>query len=223
MDISEYEEIQKNVKLLEESLKREKKLSKKIERLQEEKIQVLKNNEKMVTIVTRTEHSDVLLERKDPYDIIRALEAGYLNTRRHSREDISQIEYVSQSFWDKTVVKSKPIESVTTKGLDEVYLDVKKELQDNLTEDIKNDRLQLEDIRKKFKNNKIKLSEVSLDLLAAQSDLENLVDEVSNLESLLEIRDLEMESNSEILELLKKPHNVFTANNILNKIKSKLV
>tara|TARA_R110000796_G_scaffold181330_1_gene297911 strand:+ start:45359 stop:46231 length:873 start_codon:yes stop_codon:yes gene_type:complete len=80
LDISEYELMKENAKLLKESLEREKELSDKLDVSNKEKIDALKSNEKMVTIVKRQSVSTMVKTRMPVSDI-----------RRHLSVKINQI------------------------------------------------------------------------------------------------------------------------------------
>lgn len=68
LDISEYELMKENAKLLQDSLDREKKLSSEIDSLKEEKIQALIDNEKVVTIIKKTSIKEELYSNS-PSDV----------------------------------------------------------------------------------------------------------------------------------------------------------
>lgn len=76
MDISEFKEMEKNANLLEKALEREIKANKKIDKLKQQQIKDLKNNSKVITVITKTEHTEHLLQRRDPHQIIRRLQEG---------------------------------------------------------------------------------------------------------------------------------------------------
>lgn len=73
LDISEYELMKENARLLKESLAREKELSGKLDKANKEKVKALKSNEKMVTIVNRKTVSTMVKTRMPVADIRRHL------------------------------------------------------------------------------------------------------------------------------------------------------
>lgn len=75
LDISEYELMKENARLLEESLAREKKLSDENSILQKEKIAALKKNSKQVTIVKRVNRHTIIQQLNTSEDIARYLES----------------------------------------------------------------------------------------------------------------------------------------------------
>lgn len=60
MDLSEYQEIQKVNRLLEESLEKERQLAEEVDKLKQEKIDILRDAEKVVTIVERIDRVDTI-------------------------------------------------------------------------------------------------------------------------------------------------------------------
>lgn len=73
MDSSEWEEMKKNAKLLEEAVAREKKLGARVEELQQANIDALKANEKMVTIHKKVTISETIQVKVSTHDIINRL------------------------------------------------------------------------------------------------------------------------------------------------------
>ena len=69
MDLSEYQEIQKVNRLLEESLEKERVMADEITKLKEEKIDILRDNEKTVTIIEQIDSVDTI-KTLLPHDVI---------------------------------------------------------------------------------------------------------------------------------------------------------
>ena len=76
MDNSEYELLKENIRLLEESKKRENELSKEVEKLQDEKIKALEESSNSVSIINKTIETQGFYLKENPkvtFDKLRAV------------------------------------------------------------------------------------------------------------------------------------------------------
>ncbi len=79
MDISEYEIMKENKKLLENSLEKERELQEQIKKLNDEKTKVLENAKMKVVKISRTEITEHLMRKRGDNYIRRELEFGFVN------------------------------------------------------------------------------------------------------------------------------------------------
>lgn len=233
MDLSEYEEIQKNKKLLEESRGELKSLYEENKKLQQEKIDVLKNAEKSVTIVKRNETTEVVHLKRPVEELVKAIEQIYRDTLYY-QGDYSQPSYerIVNYFFEKSKVSNYlPAEEVTLKGLDEVKdelrQEVKKEFQDNI-EKLEESVRYYKDIKNilddKISEVLIKNKALKHELSEAESDIMKLTEETLEQEELLTCYDASMKSYNEIEEILNtKSFTIFNFRKLVNTLKSKLI
>ena len=147
MDLSEYQEIQKVNRLLEESLNKERELAEEVAKLKQEKIDILKDNEKVVTIVESVDHVDII-KTLQPHDVIirnlSYLMSGINSNMPHlhlSDYDSSGrplVERVAEAFFktERCEVYGQE-KSVTRRGFDEVKEEVRKEFLQDLDDEFK--------------------------------------------------------------------------------------
>ena len=140
MDLSEYQEIQKVNRLLEESLEKERQLAEEVDKLKQEKIDILKNNEKTVTIVERVDRVDTIRTLQDPSLIMRNLQSimsrSDLGSMGYDYQGNPYIHQVAEAFFkiERSDLYSQE-KSVTRVGFDEVKEEAKKEFLKTLEED----------------------------------------------------------------------------------------
>ena len=79
MDISEYEIMKENKKLLENSLEKERELQKQIKKLTDEKVKALADAKMKVVKISRTEVTEHLMRKRGDNYIRRELEFGFVN------------------------------------------------------------------------------------------------------------------------------------------------
>ena len=147
MDLSEYQEIQKVNRLLEESLDNERKLQEEVIALKQEKIDILKDAEKTVTIVERIDRVDSIKILRSEEEVVRNI----LNiVKRHdygNRDTYSiktydnttgrpMINTLADAFFETVTNELYSQEkSVTRKGFDEVRQEAKEEFKKDIQED----------------------------------------------------------------------------------------
>ena len=144
MDLSEYQEIQKVNRLLEDSLEKERQLSVEIDKLKEEKMKILRDAGKTVTIVERIDSVDTI-KTLLPHDKI--LENLWHFFNRHPHEStISYQPYdtsgdhiihrLTNAFFDTQTLEMRSHEkSVIRKGFDEVEAEIRAEIKSEIRED----------------------------------------------------------------------------------------
>lgn len=232
MDISEYDEMKKNASLLEEALKREKEQNDKIDTLKQEKLDTLKANEKSVTIITKSEVSEYLLQRRSAQEIIHSMNDFVQGARRgHYTQDYAEdrINSFENIFFDKTKAYSTPYEEITTKGLDDVKEDIRKELERNIDEEVQSKLKRLTVTEEELKTVKAKEKETFYELSIANrknesvikmkdlavAETEELKERVENLLKLLK-------ESTKVNEDIKKPFNYFNAYFKLNELRKQI-
>jgi hypothetical protein len=148
MDVSEYEAMQENKKLLEESLKREKELSAEVSKLQKEKIEALKQNEKRVVKVTTHKSRQFIIQKLPDYEIAQRIERefsyllrtgaagrGFKPTRLINNDaDLAGFKRLADLFFD--IEKAHDVvdnEEITTHGLDEIKKELREQIESGIT------------------------------------------------------------------------------------------
>ncbi len=214
MDISEYEEMKKNARLLEESLERERKQSDTIEKLKEERIAALEENSKKVTTITEVVNKQYVLKHREDsnYNMyikskvstllrsisraIRDNDRGYLSTQNFNsptdfrsmlEQDVHEVvQDLVNSYYEIVALPTESFKTVNTKGLDEVILDLKEQLHKELEEEIEKSIKSLEVVQKKLKEVETKEKDAIALLATTEQDLEKAIEENNLLEELLE-------------------------------------
>lgn len=131
-----------------------------------------------------------------------------------------EMDWITQSFWDKTTSITFPSETVTTKGLDEFYAEALKEAKNTVTKKAKEDAEKVLELSGKIEKLNLELSEVKSDLKSSENDLAHITEENINLEEFLEIQDINL-SNYEAIKLkLKESFTIFNMFSKINKLKS---
>jgi hypothetical protein len=106
MDISEYEIIMENKKLLEESIQRERSLNDKIEELNKEKIKALEDAKMKVIKIEKTEMTEWTLNLKDDLSIWRELWRFATNGNQiPNMPDYIRFGRISDMFFEKYSIK----------------------------------------------------------------------------------------------------------------------
>jgi hypothetical protein len=148
MDISEYEIMKDNKKLLESSLEREKELSNEIQKLQQEKIQALEDAKMKVVKISKTKRSEFFYRKRDPFvSIITELppKTYYIEDVLSSEKMINKI--LEDNFEKIDRVINEPDQIIVT-GLDEV----KQELREEVSSEYKEKIASLESSIEKYSN-----------------------------------------------------------------------
>ena len=230
MDLSEYEEIQKNKKLLEESREELKSLYEENKKLQQEKIDALKNAEKSVTIIKRNETTEVVYNRRPVEEFTETIKQIH-NEIEYYGWRVDPERLVNHFFEKSTISNHLPTEEVIVRGLDEVReqlrQEVKKEFEGNI-EDLERSVSYYKDVKNnlddKISELVIKNKSLGHELSEAESDIMKLTEETLEQEELLTCYDASMKSYSEIEEILNtKSFTIFNFRKLVNTLKSKLI
>ena len=135
MDISEYEIMKENKTLLENALKREKQLNDEIKKLHEEKIQAFEDAKHKIVI----EHQYITTKRfsrlKNKSDLIKDLIFYVRNNKFYNLS--YNIEKLIENNLEFITENKETSKTIDVKNIDNFKLELKKELEDNLSEDIK--------------------------------------------------------------------------------------
>lgn len=140
MDISEYEAMKENKKLLEASLENERKLQDEVKKLSEEKIKALEEAKMKVVKITKiSKHEHVLVKRPDNnYIFHKFMNLLGINIPPHAIFPSNfNINELIDSFFEKQQSISQPCEEITTHGLDEIKSEIREDLKAQLNDDIK--------------------------------------------------------------------------------------
>lgn len=236
MDTSEYEEMKKVEKLLTDSLDREKELSKQINVLNQEKIKVLEEAKMKVVVVKRSEITEHILTRMHPdmlqtrlTNILTSKQREYRGVGRQSEYELNRetnylLNALIESAFEKRTSTTVPEESITTKGLDEVKEELRKEAEENLSGIVQS---QLETAKKNIAefsslhkerdelNEKLKTSH------KVEEDLYNLLDAANKkIEELIKEEETKIVENKldVIKDILKEHRGWFNNGNLLSRI-----
>jgi hypothetical protein len=211
MDVSEYEEMKKNAKLLEASLQREKDNSDEISRLKELQIETLKLNKKKVTIVKVNRTDGYVVNKRPNNEIIDLLKRGSTSHRFPSIDH--KLDWITNAFFDISEIHNiRSNETVTTEGLEEYIEKIEVDLKDKTD---KNTKRKLERLAILEKSNESH----STDIEILNIKIKSLQDYVSNLE--ISNRKLEnFESKYvDVAWKIGEPYGLFDKGDRLNALK----
>lgn len=142
MDISEYEALKENKRLLEQSLEREKEHQTRINQLLEEKNKVLEESKMKVVKITRVERTEHALRKVsnhgDPHYTLR--QVCYLlgvptSSIRYPVDTIST-DKLMEAFFSKATSETIPQETITLHGLDEIQAEIRKSLGEEYKQEL---------------------------------------------------------------------------------------
>lgn len=139
MDISEYEAMKENKKLLENSLEKERKLQEEVKRLSDEKVKALEDAKMKVVKVKKIVNEDFLIKKKPDSESVRrflnilGFGTGYVNAVDID-DALNCISHrnLQDIFFEKVHSTSEGFESVTTHGLDDITAEIRKEINDSI-------------------------------------------------------------------------------------------
>ena len=140
MDISEYEAMKENKKLLENSLEKERGLQEQIKKLTDEKTKALEDAKMRVVKISKSEVTEHLLRKRvDETCVFRELLHVLGIDYRHipHKPDYIHISHLQNVFFEKVTSYSIPIEETTTHGLDEIKVEIRNDLKEKMDEEIK--------------------------------------------------------------------------------------
>lgn len=241
MDVSEYNEIMENKKLLKESLEREKELNDQIQKLNKEKLKAYEDAKMQVVYQNKKVIEEVNIESVDVDELY-----GYMTHRRYDGRSGRYIyekspfvysENILNRFIRKTkVVREEPTE-ITVKGLDEVKIELRKDIESKLDKEIydkisKYDKLskiigekdkEISSFHKKELTYLDEIDSLNKHIESVEHNFEKKVKECSELSSKLSKQKESLETINEIRSILSDGFGkVFNKSSLLNKI-SKLV
>lgn len=227
MDVSEYDEMKKNALLLEEALKREKEQNDRISTLEKEKIDALKANEKSVTVIKRSEVHEYLLQRRSPNEIIQSMNQFVQGARRGSytmEYATDRLNNFESIFFDKSKSYSIPSEEVTIKGLDEVKAEIRRDVENKISEETKSKLYRLDIVEGELKKVKAEKEETEYELRLAHKKNESVIKfkdiahaELENTQEELKVL---RERVSKLKEGVNEPFNFFNAYSKLSKLRN---
>lgn len=135
MDVSEYEAMKENKALLEKALKEKDDLYAEIKKLNQEKIDALLEAKMKVVRVVRNEFAEHKLVIKSPEEIMVDLNRMF---RGEFGDYHNAVRYLSDIFFDRKPATSKSsTEEVTTQGLDDIKAELRKEIEADISEDVR--------------------------------------------------------------------------------------
>jgi hypothetical protein len=154
MDMSEYEAMKKVETLLEQALGREKEQNAVIAELNKEKIELLTSNEKVVTVVHTKNTSETKATYLDTETIIRRIQQhtemhrdSHMMRSQDVMNDTSYMHKLFDTFFETHVHEFETSKTVTRQGLDEVTIEIRKELKAELSEEVDRELSALKHLR----------------------------------------------------------------------------
>lgn len=221
MDISEYEAMMENKKLLENSLEKERVLHEQIKKLTDEKTKALEDAKMKVVKTTKsvvTEH--LLCKRSDETYVFRELLHVLGIDYRYVEHIPNYIHFdrLRNAFFEKKTSYSTPIEEITTHGLDEIKAEIRNDLKAKMDDETK----------RKIENAEVALSkngELLKDVKILTSENESL--SVNNKKLTIQCDELTKkltyindgnETLNTIRELLKNGYGFWNKGELLDKI-----
>ena len=164
MELSEYKRLEKVEEDLRESLKTQKEYAEQIDQLRKEKIEALEDAKMKVVYVHKTEKREFVVTKQDPYHVMDVLyNLIHMMKERGGPNSLVQRElryFMDKAFETREVTSMDIKPTVTTKGLDEV----KVELKEKITKELKG---KVEDAEKVLKE--------KADLILANEELKKEV------------------------------------------------
>ena len=231
MDISEYESMKENKKLLEDSLENERKLKKQIDILNQEKIDALKQSSKQIVKENKTIVIEHKLVRKDLNVFMRNLlrkigvNPNYADNLRAN--EFGGVETIVDELFDNTYT-TKPKQSIEIIGLD----DAKIEIKNILTKEFEEELAELNSLKENLLNKDNLLKDRISKLKNAHKYIEelkevNLIIDENNRDLQLKVNELsekleKFKYNEKAIDLINnvihKDNSIFKRN-VLRKIK----
>lgn len=226
MDVSEYEAMKENKKLLEQSLKKERELQLQIQDLTKEKLQALEDAKMKVVKVKKIERRDYVIQKRiDESRIIRDLlitlgiypdrMGRSIDTLRYSLD----IEKLRNIFFEYGQTHSYPeVEETTLHGLDEVVAEIREDLKNSMDKET-NDKLKLAE--ETLEKNE-RLVKGNSSLMKENRKLEEKCNKFSKVVDDLTIENKERDDKvrrfEEVKAVLEKGYNFFGKGKILDHL-----
>lgn len=220
MDISEYEAMKENKKLLENSLEKERGLQEQIKKLTDEKTKALEDAKMKVVKISKTEVTEHLLRKREDTHIWRELWLlmGLDYRQLPKMPEFIHTEHLVNAFFEKATSFSTPIEETITYGLDEIKAEIRNDLKAKMDDDTKR-KLENAEValsknneflkeNKKMTNDNSSLTEKNKKLTGRCNELtKKLTDVEDNIETLNKIR-----------EVLKNGYGFWNKSELLDKV-----
>lgn len=232
MDVSEYDAMRENKRLLEASLKKEREYKKEIDRLNEEKIKALEDAKmKVVKVSRRDTHEHVMITRHQA-DIYRELQ-HYFSGERSRRDrfnlydsatDLEFVNYLLRTFFKKETSFSiySDNETVTTHGLDEIKVELRKDIESKIDKETK-DKLERADVAIRRHREIIQeKEELEKELKGLSQKYTKTLDLCDKLTKELDAKEKDDLTINYIEKVLSNGYNFWNAVDKLNNIKDSL-
>lgn len=226
MDLSEYQEIQKVNKLLEDSLEKERQLSVQIDKLKDEKMKILRDAEKTVTIIEQIDSVDTIKTLMPSEKILENL--WHFFNHHPDRNTISYhpydeygrhiIDRLANAFFETQRLELHSQEkSVIRKGFDEVEAEIRNEIKSEIREGYKQE---FESMKKEIKS----LREQTKGFCALEELNQQLIVDVRTEKDKLLIAETKLKKRDKFFkdvqgELLLTTPNIFNSIGIAKRIK----
>lgn len=220
MDISEYEAMKENKKLLENSLEKERGLQEQIKKLTDEKTKALEDAKMKVVKISKTEVTEHLLRKREDTHIWRELWylMGIDYRQLPKMPEFIHTDHLAKVFFEKATSYSGPNEETTTHGLDEIKAEIRNDLKAKMDDDIKrkieNAEVALLKNDELLKENKALTSENS-SLIEKNKKLTEQYDELTK--KLTDVEDTN-ETLNKVREILKNGYSFWNKAELLDKI-----
>lgn len=206
MDLSEYERIQENKKLLEKSLENERSLRDEITKLQKEKLEALESAKMKVIKIKRNETTEhILAPYSSRYDLSRLfniLKEYFAGIDTHYTGAI--LNEVVEGLFKKTTSHTIHDDEVTTHGLDEIKEELRIDIEKNINEDIKEKLERASKFQKEKSEILDNLSIATKKNTTLSKENENLIKVIEELEIKLKKTEISLEESTKLLENLSK-------------------
>lgn len=206
MDLSEYERIQENKKLLEKSLENERSLRDEITKLQKEKLEALESAKMKVIKIKRNETTEhILMQHSSRYDLSRLfniLKEYFAGIDNHYTGAI--LNEIVEGLFRKTTSYIIHDDEVTTHGLDEIKEELRIDIEKNINEDIKEKLERASKFQKEKSEILDNLSIATKKNTTLSKENENLIKVIEELEIKLKKTEISLEEITKLLENVSK-------------------
>lgn len=220
MEISEYEAMKENKKLLENSLEKERGLQEQIKKLTDEKTKALEDAKMKVVKISKTEVTEHILRKKEDVNIWRELWnlMGIDYRQLPKMPEFIHTDHLINVFFERVKSYSMPNEETTTHGLDEIKAEIRNDLKTKIDDDTKrkleNADVALSKNNELLKENKTLISENS-SLTEKNKKLTEQCDELTK--KLTDVEDAN-ETLNKVREALKNGYGFWNKAELLDKI-----
>jgi len=220
MDVSEYEAMQENKKLLEESLKREKELSAEVSKLQKDKIEALRDAQKKIIKINKHVTREYIIPHLSESEMMEKLNREFYywadmmhRGKQHRIPDHNRFSMevlgTSRRFADLFFSKEKShdmttSEEITTHGLDEIKAELKTQLESEMTTATKQKLEKAAKALKKESEYLEKIDNLLNETSTQKSEIRHLEDMLKSLEKNLESVNLDVKLFQELKDAVSQ-------------------